>query len=105
MHKSWKRISIILAAVLLISSTIATIKPLRFWAWAGDLEVVAEIAYGTAIKWEQSTLRGIQLAVDICVANQECPSATLLRLRQQEQDSIDRIHKLKSLQKEMAGGS
>jgi hypothetical protein len=92
---SWKSVSVGLTAIVLLGAAVTTVKDYRFWAWAEDLENVAEVSYATAIKWEQDTLRGIQLAIDKCLAEQDCPASTMLRLRRQEQNSLDEIERLK----------
>ena len=91
----WKKATVVLTGVVLLGAAVTALQPYRFWAWASDLEQVAEVSYSTAIKWEQDNLRGIELSIDKCMANQDCPSATLLRLKRQEQDSRDAIEKFK----------
>ncbi len=99
----WKKATVVLTAVVLIGATLTVLQPYRFWAWASDLDQVAGVSYNTAIKWEQDTLRGTQFEIDKCIVNQNCPARTMLRLQREEQDSLDRIEKLKEERKELMG--
>lgn len=111
---TWKKISVVLTAVVLVGAAITVISPYRFWASVNELEQhviddrstlkrtqsvvaqVAQVTYDTAVARERDNLRGIQLAIDKCKANGDCLEATLLRLQRQEQESknaIDRFQR------------
>lgn len=94
-NRYWKSFIAAGTAIILFSAVLGVLDPYRFWAWASDLDQVAELSYGIEIRLEQENLRGISLSIDKCHVNRDCPDETLLRLKRQEQDSQDKIKKLK----------
>lgn len=98
---TWRRISLVLTAVVLIGTTIAVLKPYRFWAWATDLQQVAGVTYDTAVSWEQDWLRKTQLEIGKCEVNGNCPPTYILRLKRDEQETLDKIKKLREEQKSL----
>lgn len=118
-HFTWKKVRVVLLAIVLIGAAIAAVSPYRFWVLPAELKEheaqgvqdlealdaarieVAEDTYDFGISREREKLLEVQLAIDICRANGDCPTATMLRLMRQEQTIISKVEKLEKKQERL----
>ncbi len=92
---TWKKIRVVLLAIVLIGAAITALQPYRFWAWASDLQQVAGVSYDTAIAWELEDLGDTQFLLDECDIMRNCKAAQVRRLNKRKNDLEEKIKQMR----------
>jgi hypothetical protein len=85
----------IAGVVTAMGAALDTIDQHRPWADREHLILVAEDSYAFQIRLAGEALRSIELAIDVCIAQQNCPQETMVRLIGQAEEKKAEIERLK----------